>query len=113
MTEIRAFTDIGIEKFRKYLSEMKSSERIIIDDELLFDDNITYVVSAEVEIKPSMFYSKMEAAEYLFEIIQKINIEEKFYNIGLWSWLAAYYFDSVCPQTVQGQRKIEMNTAIF
>jgi hypothetical protein len=106
MDAVRAFNEAGIQRFREYLKEIKESKKHDIDKDLLFNDEYSYTVG-DIEIRPSSFESKLEAAEYLYEIIQKITIKDKFYNVGLWTWLAAYYFDSICPIRPNGTRKVK------
>ncbi|MFI5419921.1 MAG: hypothetical protein ACHQ1H_03030 [Nitrososphaerales archaeon] len=46
----------------------------------------------------------MELARIISEVIRKASLADEMLDIGLWSWLSAAYFDTVCPIEEDGQR---------
>ncbi|MDI6720650.1 MAG: hypothetical protein QMD46_13685 [Methanomicrobiales archaeon] len=106
MTVLRVFKERGIEKFHEYLVAVAGGNRASPDDVLLYSDELSSEIGDKIEVEAKIFSSKMEAARYLSAILQRLNLEDKYYNIGLWSWLSAFYFDSVCPAGPNGTRKI-------
>ena len=39
-------------------------------------------------------------------LLDSLKIDNKYYNIGLWTWLAGFYFEQICPSDKIGKRKI-------
>ena len=74
--------------------------------ELLTDDRFTSILKKDLILEPMLPSSKLEAAAYLHEIIDPLPIDNKFYRSGLWTWLAAFYFDSICPIRENGTRDV-------
>jgi len=100
---LRAFNDFGIAEFRSQLLRIQSGEVQSIAEGLCHDDTLAIPIAPSVSIERRLFASKLEAAEYLYTKVQ--GATDAFYNAGLWSWLSAFYFDSVSPIERGGQRK--------
>jgi hypothetical protein len=107
MVRIREFNDAGILKFKCFLAAMREtgeSETVLSD--LLSDETYTSLIPNKIEIEPDTFLTKYEIAQYLHEKVSKISPEKRYRNIGMWTWLAVYYFDILCPADKNGTRKI-------
>jgi hypothetical protein len=107
--QLRRFTDEGVEKFRDVLAGFRENTLSEFPRSLLEDANLTREIG-DFCIEPQQFESKLEAAIYLGGLISEIGNNypqgNPYENVGLWSWLSAYYFDQVCPRTSSGGRKI-------
>jgi hypothetical protein len=107
MTRVREFNDGGIEKFRLYLiaiNENGESETTLED--LLSDETYSKNHINKIEVEPKNFSTKFAIAEYLHEKVSEISPNKKYRNTGMWTWLAAFYFDVLCPEDKNGTRKI-------
>lgn len=109
---LRFFTSEGITKFRDFLAHLRQNTAMAFPENLLYDEEFTYEKHG-YDIKQIHFKTKLEAARYLYPIISRMRSdnpkENPYGNTYLWSWLAAYYFDTVCPVEPSGERKIRRN----
>lgn len=103
-TSLRAFNDAGIAEFHSHLERVRTSTADAVPPDLYLSDEYSGIVSPEVQIRQVVFETKLEAARYLFGIVQQ-QLSQHFENVGLWTWLSAFYFDSVCPVEEDGARK--------
>jgi hypothetical protein len=107
MVRVREFNDAGIEKFRYYLISMRETgESETLLTELLSDETYTKILLNKIEVEPQNFPTKFAIAGYLHEKVSGISPAKKYRNIGMWTWLAAFYFDVLCPADENGTRKI-------
>lgn len=108
MVRIRELNEYGIEKFKDYLimiRETGESETSL--PELLSDETYTRLIPNKIDIELGNFSTKYEIAEYLHEKVSKISPDRKYRNVGMWTWLAVFYFDVICPADNEGSRKIK------
>ena len=105
-TYIRALNEKGIDAFRNALHQITAGEEKDIPVELLSDGFLSDIITTNIEVEPLKFTTKAEIVIYIYERIVKLNKQDVYYNQGLWSWLSAYYFDSVCPVKSDGTRRI-------
>src|SRR5260221_996615 len=103
-TIIRAFNDQGLEQFKSYLKVIQNDPNENIPNELATDPQLSSPIADNIEIEARYFGSKLEAAQYLLPKIEELDLADRFYNSGLWAWLSAFYFDSVCPAEADGRR---------
>ena len=105
--QISRFNETGIESFRNILNDIRRGE---FDEdnisELLTDPYSCDNISTEVKIEQKNFETKQEIVEYLSDSVSKLpNYRNLLNDAGLWTWLSAFYFDTVCPQRQDGTRK--------
>lgn len=105
-THIRRFNQNGIDRFRVILHRMKSAQTNEIPEGLLTDGGLSEIVSIDIEIEQLKFESKREMIGYILESISSITKTDLIYDSGMWTWLSAFYFDSVCPRRGDGTRKV-------
>jgi hypothetical protein len=102
--QIRVLTEIGIQKFRGYLAELRNGLTREPPAEVMTDPSCSSIVMKGLEVENCIFNSKLEVAKYLYEKFQmlpQLQLEE---NVGLWSWLSLHYFDQLCPADNFGGR---------
>jgi hypothetical protein len=85
--------------------KIREGQSVEVPTELLEDAAHTEVVSAEVNVEPRAFASRLELGEYLNGLLNPLPIEEIDRNRGLWAWLSLRLFDVVCPRRPDGSRK--------
>lgn len=95
--KLRAFNDAGIQAFRNYLDRCRSEPTLTPPTELLEDDALSQPISPMIEVEPRAFGTKEDAARYLTERLAVLPEPAVDRNVGLWSWLTLFYFDSVVP----------------
>lgn len=112
--QLREFNTNGIEEFRKYITYCRDhkediTKRIIPQPPppfaLLEDETLTTPVSPAVELDQILLPRKKDMAEYLHPKLTVLPLEKKMKCSGLWSWLALFYYDSVCPN-IDGFREV-------
>jgi|JI10StandDraft_1071094.scaffolds.fasta_scaffold231552_2 hypothetical protein len=106
ITHIRRFNELGIERFRTTLHEIKDGEVDGVPSSLLTDTYSCEIIHADIKIEQKEFESKSEIVGYIYDKISRINNRNLLYDAGLWSWLAAFYFDCICPIGKDGSRKV-------
>jgi len=100
---LRTFNEAGISEFRLHLERVRTGVAESVPHDLLFNDSTSTPTNPEVEVDQISLSSKLEAAQYLSRLIKPLN--DPFYDVGLWTWLSAFFFDSVCPRELDGTRK--------
>jgi hypothetical protein len=104
---LRQFNASGIDRFRLVLQTCRENPLAAIDLQLLEDKELTEEVQGDVEVTAQAFTTKGDAGHYLHSLLDPILAHDDIMaNIGLWSWLSLYFFDSVCPPDSQGKRRV-------
>lgn len=93
---IRKLNDKGLEEFGGQLFELRAGSRAELDLGFLAHSS-TSLAFADIDLSNERFATKLEIARYLVDALDLRNNRAYYYDVGLWSWLAAYYFDLVCP----------------
>jgi hypothetical protein len=105
-TAIRLFNPEGIRRFRSALQALKDGGAAEVPALLTTDATLTQVIAPQVQADNSLrFATSLELARYLHERIVQLPLADRFYHVGLWAWLSAFYLDAVAPAE-QGRRKI-------
>lgn len=103
MTKLRSLNARGIEEFRGFLQQIRDGAEFRANPAILYVDDYTTRLPRTIEIEPRTFASKFEAAEYLAGILAGLPATAE--DVGLWSWLALYYFDQLSPVDGGGRRR--------
>lgn len=96
----RRMTPPGIDRFDAFLSSLRHDPSLDAPLELLTGSTTSAAIDADVNAEPREFHSRLEVAEYLYRIL-KNDAASLRTDAGFWTWLALYWFESLCP-TVQG-----------
>lgn len=104
-TPIRAFNNTGIEQFRSFLESAKDGDIAPFPEDQLVSGYITDMIMPSEVVESKIFTSKSELITFIYD---KVSIRNPipFRNQGLWTWLAAFYFESICPVN-NGRRKVQ------
>lgn len=104
-TPIRLFNPEGIRQFRSALQALKDGGAADVTA-LLTDATLTQVIAPPIHADNSLrFATSLELARYLHERIEQLPLADRYYHVGLWAWLSAFYLDAVAPAE-QGRRRI-------
>lgn len=112
LVSIKTFNEAGLNEFERIISELRNGNIKSIDEQLLFDEQYTDSFEPIINLEKVDYKNKNELVPYL---VQQLNLRENkhlYFNKGLWSWLAAFYFDNICPTDGNGRRKIN-ETAFY
>mgnify|MGYP006309834795 FL=1 len=102
---LRRLTEDGIEEFRRWLEEQSSAENTRPPYGLLDAPGTSLPVDGAVDVERRVFEHKRAMTRYLEEIITRSEIVHPADDIGLWSWLALHWIESLCPVNQNGRRK--------
>jgi len=102
---VRRLNAEGINRFAAYLAELRKDRTLAPDRSLLVDESTSEFMAGGIEVDQSGFITKKQAAEYLHPRLKLLDHPDLFRDGGLWTWLALYYFDDVCPMGEDGKRK--------
>lgn len=103
MTKLRALNARGVEAFREFLQQIRGGAEFRASPAILYVDQFTTPFPRAIDIERRAFASKFEAAEYLAGVLA--NVPAPAEEIGLWSWLALFYFDQLSPVDADGCRR--------
>lgn len=96
---LRRFTSEGLQRFREFLAGCREWPMLPVPRVLLEDDTVTTIVSPTIEVHDRPFANRAESAHYLTELLRPLRAHEVARDVGLWSWLTLFYFDSICPDS--------------
>ena len=103
---IKILNESGIEEFLKQLNEIRIGNRHDLNRDFLDNKHFTFPFDKEVEIEDLIFPTKREMIIYLCGLLDLNNNKHLYYHRGLWTWLAAFYFNSLTTVDKNGKRKI-------
>jgi hypothetical protein len=109
MTQLKIFTDEGVNKFRDFLVELKNNPETIKPDLGASEFSENFLPEILVD-ENKIFDSRMELAEYLTQTLQAANvkIQDVMTNDKLWTWLTYLWFDQICPRDNNGRKVKEI-----
>lgn len=103
------FTPAGIAAFRDWLAHIRAGDEDDLPDEVLFDAEYAVPAPGGVTLDAGVFDSRLQAVRYLSAKVAGVRDPNRFFNVGLWSWLSAFYRDSTMPADDQGRRRPGQN----
>lgn len=102
--KLRRLTPEGIAAFSDYLDALEHERAGPVLQELLNDIRSSEPLAAHIEVEPRTFGSRFAAAEYFSNKFCGGELHDVETDAGLWSWLAVFYFDELCPPDPNGKR---------
>jgi len=103
VTKLRSLNARGIEELRGFLQEIRDGAEFRTSPAILYLDDYTTRLPRQIEIEARTFASKFDAAEYLSRLVDDLPGAAD--DVGLWSWLALFYFDQLSPLDSDGRRR--------
>lgn len=106
---LRHFTADGLSQFQKWLRSGANGQ---IPRDLLVDPSFsTPMMETELLDHNKEFENRYDFGVHLVQLLKPFNSREISFDHGLWAWLAACYFDQVCPANSDGTRKLREENA--
>lgn len=106
MSLIRTLNEDGAKKFGAFLEALRSDCFLEIPTLLLTDGNFSEPFEVDIEIDDVDFVSAYEIGVYLVEKLSPCEDRLISRNVGLWNWLALFYFHRLCKKKADGSRKV-------
>lgn len=103
MATVRALNKAGAAAFRALLDAVRTDPATAAPAHLLDDESTSEPLRWNIEVEPRSFASRLEAGQYLHERFQAADALDLEREEGMWSWLALFYFDLLCPE-IRGRR---------
>ena len=98
--------DNGMRIFRDYLANLRAGSIENAPFDALSDAYCSWKMQPTIELERRAFATRLEAGAFLYDRLQSLSYSAVERNRGLWSWLALYYFDQLCPPRADGSRKV-------
>lgn len=104
MTQLARFNPDGIHAFRQTLQAARDGETRATPLPILNDPALVEFVTDAGDIDVEVFSTRMQLAAYLSPVLEGVNSPDLLRDTGLWAWLSAAFFDTVCPADAYGNR---------
>jgi hypothetical protein len=104
-TPIRRLNERGLKFFQDYIGRIAGGDKIDPPVPILSNDDWSEPVDFTRQIEEKTFETRYEMGEYLEQLFRDINPQDIISDTGLWSWLALFWFDQLCPAKADGSRK--------
>lgn len=101
---VRTLNIDGIAHFQRYLEQLRGGLREGPPSALLTGPAFTSVMESTCTVEQRSFENRFEFGTYLARQLAPLDRREISRNTGLWTWLAVYYFDQLCPPSSDGMR---------
>ena len=95
----------GIEQFSVFLDSLNSPEPQGVPTWLLDNADTSSVLEVDIDVQLTDCSSRFELAKYIDSKITDSGLKNIERDIGLWAWLALFYFEQLCPPDGEGRRK--------
>lgn len=102
---LRRLTSSGVAALTEYLDRLRAEPTRLPPIALLTDDTRSELVTPTRLAGEMMPTSRRAAAERLTDLLGTTAPLDVAADVGLWSWLALFYFDALCPANRAGERK--------
>jgi hypothetical protein len=86
----------------QWLDSLESSPTQSAHFDQIEDSSLSEPVEPEVQIERREFGNRMELACYLHDVLAPIAGQDVILDPGMWSWLAVFFFDQLCPRDRTG-----------
>lgn len=96
--KIRSLNEAGIKVFSDHLNLLRFNQtNTSFDRSVLEDEKFTVDIKGDATVDERTFSEKIDFAKFITDRLGLQKNKHHYFNIGLWTWLSAFYFDQVCP----------------
>lgn len=103
---VRILNADGIVRFQRYLEQLRGGLDKPPPEDLLTGAAFSTEAEPGCSIEPKTFGHRFEFGSYLVQQLAPMDRRAISRNTGLWTWLALYYFDQLCPPAADGTRTV-------
>ena len=97
------FTANGLDQFLKWV---RSGAPGTVPQELLEDSSFAERLPEDKIVPSTQFADRYEFGVALVQLLDDQDQQTVSFDRGLWSWLAAYFFEQLCPRDKEGKRAL-------
>jgi hypothetical protein len=94
------------EGFNEFVRWIQSGAIGTVPRDLLEDSTYAEPVPGDLSISNQAFPDRYAFGSYLVELLKPFDRSAISFDRGLWSWLAAFYFEQLCPRDQAGKRSL-------
>jgi len=105
MPLVRRLNQAGITRLIEFLDSLNTTSPQGVPSGILADAATSDPVELAIEVETRTFGSRFAAAQYLSDRFVAGGLENAELDVGLWTWLALFYFEELCPSGTGGRRK--------
>src|ERR1051326_6973362 len=102
------FTTAGLNEFSSWLRAGANGN---VPRDLLADPVFSKVMLETELLREKDFQNRFQFGAHLSLLLLSLSSREISFDRGLWAWLAAWYFDQLCPLNTDGSRKLREENA--
>lgn len=99
---IGCFNKKGELAFQQFLEDIRTGRKNAPPEEMLTDADLLEQ-TWPTELHRKRLATRLHLAQYVDDALSRANIENDMHSNGVWSWLAALLFDSICPKDKTGK----------
>lgn len=103
MSFLRRLNERGMNQLRDFLHQVKTNSNLAPPFDILTHESTSEGLG-DIEVRYKHFGSRFSAAEYLYPLLDVSGLPDIEQDSGLWSWLALFYFEELCPAGKNGKR---------
>lgn len=102
---VRRLNEDGVRRFGQFLDSLSSDRPDDIPSPLLQDPQYSeeLTIPTQIDIDQRTFDRRFDAAKYLYDKLDNTGLRDIERDIGLWSWLALFYFETLCSKSRNGR----------
>lgn len=100
---VSRFTTKGFDEFVKWI---RSGAHGTIPRDLLENSAFSEELPGRKDVPNQQFLDRYEFGQALMNLLKDFDQQAISYDRGLWSWLAARYFEQLCPRDADGNRAL-------
>jgi hypothetical protein len=97
------FTSAGLDEFVRWIRLGASGA---IPRDLITDRAYSEPLPGNVIVPLQIFRDRFDFGQFLVELLRPFERQSISFDRGLWSWLAAYYFEQLSPRDQNGHRAL-------
>ena len=101
----------GVAAFATYRARLALAPTLLPPTELLEDPALTELLPGDIDVPPRSFANRLEAGQFLNELLDRARVHMPERDQGLWTWLTLFYFDEACPSNKAGDRELRERAA--
>lgn len=105
MTRLRRLNESGIASLTEFLQTVSENAGTSVPTSLLQDPSFSEELPVTVEVQSRTFGSRLAVGRYLHWLLLSEEARKFDRDSGVWSWLALFYFDELCPLRPNGIRR--------
>lgn len=93
--KLRRFTEAGISRFDDFrASPLRTEDQL---QKIIEDMTCSVIANADIEVERVSLPTRFAVGEYLYALFDGAEAPGVNIDVGIWTWLAAFYFEQLCP----------------